>query len=152
METFRKFLKPATPYIWTDELDKAFQDSKVEIIHLVEKGVQQFKVDRYTCLSTDYSKSGVGWILQQKNCKCDNISPRCCEGGWDLILAGGRFNIPAETRYSPTEGEALAVAVALENSRYYMLGCPKLIVATDQKPYLAFLVTEHLTQLIIPVS
>ena len=55
---------------------------------------------------------------------------------WDLIFAGGRFNISLETRYSPTEGEALAVAVALENSRYYTLGCPKLIVATDHKPLL----------------
>ena len=32
----------------------------------------------------------------------------CCKTGWDLVLAGGRFNIPAETRYSPTEGVALS--------------------------------------------
>ena len=139
MEPFRQLLKPATPYIWTDELDNAFVASKQEIIRLVQNGVKQFKVDRYTCLSTDYSKSGLGWILQQKNCKCAAISPLCCEVGWDRILAGGRFNIFAETRYSLTEGEALAVAVALENSRYYTLGCPKLIVATDHKPLLGIL-------------
>ena len=138
-EPFRKLLKPATPYIWTDELDKAFQDSKLKIISLVKEGVKLFVVDRHTCLSKDYSKSGIGWILQQKNCKCAKITPRCCEGGWDLILAGGRFNIPAETRYSPTEGEALAIAVALESSRYYTLGCPKLMVAADHKPLLGIL-------------
>ena len=38
-----------------------------------------------------------------------------------------------------TEWEALAVAVALENSRYYTLGCPKRIVATDHKPLLGIL-------------
>ena len=100
---------------------------------------------------TDYSKSGLGWILQQKNCKCVKITPLCCEGGWDLILARGRFNIPAETRYSPTEGEALAVAVALENSRYYTLGCPKLIVATDHKPLLGILGDRELDSINNPL-
>ena len=37
------------------------------------------------------------------------------------------------------KGEALAVAVALENSRYYTLGCPTLIVDTDHKPLLGIL-------------
>merc|ERR1712030_263980 len=37
---------------------------------------------------------------------------------------------------SPTEGEALAISVTLQSSRYYMLGYPKLIVATDHKPLL----------------
>ena len=138
-EPFRKLLKPATPYIWTDELDKAFQDSKLKIISLVKEGVKLFVVDRHTCLSKDYSKSGIGWILQQKNCKCAKITPRCCDEGWDLILAGGHFNIPAETRYFLTEGEALAIAVALESSRYYTLGCPKLMVAADHKPLLGIL-------------
>ena len=54
-------------------------------------------------------------------------------------MAGGRFTIPAETRYSPTEGEALEVAVGLESSRYYTLGCPRLYVATDHKPLLGIL-------------
>ena len=80
-EPFRKLLKPATPYIWTDELDKAFKDSKLKIINLVKEGVDQFVVDRHTCLSTDYSKSGIGWVMQQKNCKCAAITPRCCPGG-----------------------------------------------------------------------
>ena len=54
-------------------------------------------------------------------------------------MAGGRFTIPAESRYSPTEGEALAVAVGLEGSKYYTLGCRSLVVATDHKPLLSIL-------------
>ena len=57
-----------------------------------------------------------------------------CQPTLMLVLAGGKFTIPAETRYSPTEGEALAVAVGLESSRYYTLGCNRLMVATDHKP------------------
>ena len=37
MEPFRKLLKPATPYIWIDDLDKAFKDSKLKIINLVKE-------------------------------------------------------------------------------------------------------------------
>ena len=102
-------------------------------------GVKQFKPNLTTCLSTDFSKAGLGFILQQKNCKCTAVTPICCKVGWDLVLAGGRFNIPAEGRYSPTEGEALAIAVALENSSYYTLGYPTLCIATDHKPLLGIL-------------
>ena len=56
-------------------------------------------------------------------------------------MAGGRFNVPAETRYAPIEGEALAIAVALENSRYYTLGCQKLTIAIYHKPLLGVLDT-----------
>ena len=41
--------------------------------------------------------------------------------------------MPTECRYSPTEGEYLAVAVGLEKSKFYTLGCPRVYVATDHK-------------------
>ena len=66
------------------------------------------------------------------------------------MLAGGRFTIPAESRYSPTEGEALAVAVALESSRYYTLGCPRLFIATDHKPLLSILNDRALDTIVNP--
>ena len=121
MELFRDLLKPSTKFEWTTQLERAFVESKEEIVRLVTDGVKQFKPERVTCLSTDYSNTGLGWILQQKTCKCPIISPRCCNTGWELVLAGGKFNIPAETRYSPTEGESLAVAVALEVGRVRVL-------------------------------
>ena len=55
------------------------------------------------------------------------------------MLAGGRFTLPAESRYSPTEGECLAVAVGLEQSKFYTLGCPRLYIATDHKPLVGIL-------------
>ena len=47
---------------------------------------------------------------------------------------GGRFTTPSVSRYSPVEGEALAVAEALHKLKYYVLGCPTLVVATYHKP------------------
>ena len=103
-----------------------------------------------TCPSPDWCKDGIGWILQQKTCECDAITPICCPDGWRLVLAGGRFTLPAESRYSPTEGECLAVAVALEQSKFYTLGCPRLYVATDHKPLVGILCDRALDTIANP--
>jgi hypothetical protein len=66
-----------------------------------------------TCLSPDFSKQGMGWILQQKRCLFNEIIPTCCAEGWKLVLAGGHFCNKAEQNYSPIEGEATAVAKGL---------------------------------------
>ena len=87
----------------------------------------------------DFCKTGIGYLLMQKKCSCSKISPYCCEGGWQAVLAGSRFTKDAETRYAPVEGEALAVLWALESARHYTLGNPKLLVATDHKPLLKIL-------------
>ena len=150
MAPFRELLKPAIKFEWTPELHRAFESSKVEIVRLVKDGVKMFDPELTTCLSTDFCRTGLGWILQQKTCQCPVISPICCKDGWRLVLAGGRFTIPAETRYSVTEGEALAVAVGLECSKYYTLGCKKLVVATDHKPLLSILNDRALDTVVNP--
>jgi hypothetical protein len=54
-------------------------------------------------------------------------------------LVGSRFTTPAESRYAPIEGEALAMAYAPHQTRYYVLGYSNIIVATDHKPLLQIL-------------
>ena len=51
-----------------------------------------------------------------------------------ITSVGSRFTHPAESRYAPIEGEALAVADALERTRYFVLGCDSLIVAVNHQP------------------
>ena len=76
---------------------------------MIQEGVHSFDPELTTCLSTDYSKDGMGWILQQKTCVCKKLSPTCCVNGWRLVLAGGVFCNPAEKNYSPIEEEATAI-------------------------------------------
>merc|ERR1719186_1160391 len=104
MAPFRELLKPSTVFEWTADLQEAFDKSKAEIIRLVKDGVKMFDPKLMTCLSTDFSKHGLGWILQQKTCGCRVISPICCESGWRLVLAGGRFTISAEEEVLPYRG------------------------------------------------
>ena len=128
MAPFRKLLSPATMFEWTEELDDAFRKSKEKIIELIVDGVKSFDPNLITCLSPDFSKQGMGWILQQKRCSCKKIKPTCCPDGWSLVLAGGKFCSKTEENYLPVEGEAMAVAKGLEDTKYYTLGCQNLYV------------------------
>ena len=136
MLPFRELLKPQSDFHWNDELDRVFQLSKSNIIREIESGVRIFDKSRPTCLSTDWSKTGIGFTLSQKHCKCVTEEPSCCPDGWKTALVGSRFTHAAESRYAPIEGEALAVADALDKSRYFVLGCPNLLIAVDHKPLL----------------
>ena len=133
---FRELLKPNTPFKWTDEMDRIFQESKVLIINEIKEGVTIFDKNKATCLATDWSKDGLGYVLLQKHCPCTPIKPLCCPSGWQVALVGSRFTSGAESRYAPIEGEALAVIDALDKTRYFTLGCADLIIAVDHKPLL----------------
>ena len=134
MAPFRALIKPNTKFYWDIILEDAFQKSKRHIIGLVKRGVTKFDMSKPTCLYTDWSQQGIGFLLMQKHCSCEPIDPKCCKLGWQLTYAGSRFTTEAESRYSPTEGEALAVAWSMNRSKFFTLGCKNLIVATDHQP------------------
>ena len=144
MLPFRNLLKPSVDFAWTQDLQDAFEKSKEEIVMAVENGVKTFDLGRVTCLATDWSQMGIGFTLLQKACRCSDITPVCCSTGWVLVFAGSRFTSGAESRYSPVEGEALAVAWALEKSKHFTLGCPNLWLAVDHQPLLKVLGDRHL--------
>jgi hypothetical protein len=139
MKPFRDLLKPSTPFYWDTQLQQLFDQSKVSIIDEIKEGVVIFDKTKKTCLQTDWSKDGIGFWLLQKHCQCPGDRPDCCPSGWKITFAGSRFTHPAESRYAPVEGEALAVADALERAKHFVLGCDDLIIAVDHKPLLKIL-------------
>ena len=148
MLPFRHLLKKDVPFEWTDELQQIFEESKRKIINDITEGVRIFDPQRPTCLATDWSKTGIGFWLSQKHCECVSDQPFCCKIGWKTTLVGSRFTQPAESRYAPVEGEALAVAYSLEKARYFVLGCKNLIVAVDHQPLLKILGDRHLGDIV----
>ena len=134
MAPFKPFLSPRCKFSWTPELEEAFQASKEAIVEAIHQGVEIFDMKRRTCLRPDWSKRGIGYFILQQHCSCPSGTPDCCPGGWRITLAGSRFLSSAEQRYAAIEGEALAVAWGLEQSRYFTQGCDDLIVVTDHKP------------------
>ena len=134
MAPFKPFLSPKYKFFWTPVLDKAFNDSKEAIVEAIRKGVEIFDLTKPTCLRPDWSARGVGYFLMQQHCSCSVGMPNCCPDGWKITLAGSRFLAGAEQRYAPIEGEALAIAWGLEQTRYFTQGCHDLLVVTDHKP------------------
>ena len=134
MAPFRSLLSPRTKFVWSKKLEDAFSRSKQSIVDLIKHGVKIFDLEKPTCLRPDWSKRGIGYFLLQKHCKCFHDLPDCCLHGWKVTLAGSRFLTSAEERYAAIEGEALAIAWSLEQTRYFSQGCKDLRVITDHKP------------------
>ena len=135
MTPFRDLVKHNQTFTWNETLDKFFADSKQIIIEKIKEGIHMFDTVKPTCLQTDWSREGIGYLLLQQHCSCEpsNNALRCTNG-WELVLAGSCFTSECESHYFPTEGEALAVTWALENARLFVLGCNNLIIVTDHKP------------------
>ena len=131
---FKPFLSPKRKFEWSSELEEAFVASKHAIINAIRHGVEIFDPSKPTCLRPDFSSRGIGYFLLQKHCMCSSEIPGCCSMGWRVTLAGSRFLSSAEQRYAPIEGEALAVAWGLEQTKYFTQGCDTLVVVTDHKP------------------
>ena len=76
-----------------------------------------------------------------------NNMAMCCKAGWKLCLVGSRSTHDAERKYAPIEGEALAIAYTLHQTRYYILGRSDLTVVTDHKPLVGILNDRSLTDI-----
>ena len=139
MAPFRELLSGKNDFIWTDEMDEAFESAKAEIVAQVKDGVKVYEMGKTTALVSDWSKTGLGYALLQKHCFCSGKVINCCARGWKLVCMGSRFCTQTESKYSAIEGELLALTFALEKSRYWTLGNPDLVVFVDHKPLLGLL-------------
>ena len=140
MQPFRYLVKTNTKFIWNNTLHKLFAESKALIINKVKEGIKSFDINRRTCLQTDWSREGIGYLLLQQHCSCPPTSaPTCCPDGWHLVFAGSRFTTEPESRFAPTEGECLAVSWSLDSAQMFVLRCKELIIVTDHKPLLGIL-------------
>ena len=140
-------MKPKKSFYWDSKLETLFTESKHQIIDEIGNGVRIFDKSKPTCLASDWSKTGIGFWLFQKHCHCLGKTPFCCTEGWKIVLVGSRFPHPAESRYHPIEGEALAVADAMDKARHFILGCKNLIIAVDHKPLLGLFTNRSLNDI-----
>ena len=113
LQPFRELLKKKTQWYWDRLLQKSFKQSREHISMRVVEGIKLFDKTRWTAVSTDWSKMGVGYFMSQKYCSCLEITPTCCAEGWKVCMVGSSFNSPAASNYAPIEGECLRVASAL---------------------------------------
>ena len=56
----------------------------------------------------------------------------------------------AEKNYAPIEGEALAVCWALEQTKFFTMGCNNLLIIVDHKPLIKILGDRRLDEISSP--
>ena len=72
MRNFRNLVTPSVKmWLLTPILTEEFQKANQEIINRVKDSVEANDINKLMCVSTDWSKLGVGFPLTQKYCKCD---------------------------------------------------------------------------------
>ena len=122
MAPFSDLVKHHQTFTWNENLDTLFLESKKIILKKITEDIHAFNPSKQTCLQTDWSRNGIGYLLQ-KHCSCEPTNnPICCAEGWKLVYARSYFTSECESWYSPTEGKALAVSWALDNAHLFVLG------------------------------
>ena len=71
MQPFCDLVKPNTKFHWDSTLEQLFQNSKELTLSAATEGIQLFNPTRPTCLQTDWSKTGIEYLLLQKYCQCE---------------------------------------------------------------------------------
>ena len=157
MEPFRELLKSSrangNKVYWDDELQKIFQETKLRLCNLITEGLTFFDVKRKTAVVTDWSKTGIGFVILQKHCKCEDksASSLCCLRGWRPVFCNSRHMDTKEQNYRPIEGEALAVEWALRKGKSFLLGNTDFDIVTDHKPLLKIFGDKPLDEVENPV-
>ena len=63
MSPFKPLLKKDSTFAWSQQLQDAFDRAKSEIVAIVKNGVKSFQMGKWTCLVTDWSRVGIGFVL-----------------------------------------------------------------------------------------
>ncbi len=107
-----RLLKKDVPFIWHDAQRQAFESLKHALIHTPVSAFPDYKKPFILC--TDASSLGVGAVLMQAS---ESQRPH-------VIAYASRVLNSAESKYSVTHLEALAVVWALKHFRDIVYGYP----------------------------
>lgn len=108
MTPFKPQLSPKSKFVWTSELESAFQSSKNLIIDGIEKGVKIFNMTKLTCLRpTRPSRHRIVPMSEALRLHLNHVN--CCKDWWKITLVGLRFLKSTKSCYAPVEGETLAI-------------------------------------------
>ena len=130
----RPLLSTKNEFMWSPDLNQAFITAKQSLTST--PSIAFFDPDKPTRLSTDASRQGLGFVLQQQTGE-----------NWALIQAGSRFLSDTESRYAIIELELLAVAWAITKCHLFLAGLPHFKVITDHHPLVPILNNHRLDEI-----
>ena len=127
----RPLLSTKNEFLWTHTPhDQAILNAKQFLASAPT--LAYFDPTKQTRLSTDASRHGLGFVLQQLH-----------QDKWALVHAGSRFLSDTESRYAIIELEMLAVSWAIIKCRIFLAGLPHFTVRTDHHKPLIPILNNH---------
>ena len=134
MEPLRGLLKTSNEFIWTPAHDEAFEESKTALSRTIR--LKYYDLKKATRLRTDASRTGLGFVLQQKH-----------EEIWKTVQTGSRFLTDTESRYAVIELEMLGVAWAIKKCKFLIHGLQHFAILTDHSPLVPILNSHRLDEI-----
>ena len=131
---FRPLLSTKNEFTWSPCHDTAFIDAKKSLT--TQPTLAFFDLTKPTRLSTDASRQGLWYVLQQRHGDM-----------WSLVQAGSRFLSDAESWYAIIELELLAVAWAATKCKIFLAGLQHFSVVTDHNPLIPILNNRRLDEI-----
>ena len=130
----RPLLSTKNEFLWSPNHQQAFDATKNALT--TSPVLSYFDASKPTRLSTDASRQGLGFTLQQNTA-----------GTWSLIQAGSRFLKDTESRYAVIELEMLAVCWAVSKCKLFLTGLQHFTIVTDHNPLIPILNNHRLDEL-----
>ena len=129
----RPLLSTKNDFVWSRNHEEAFNVVKKSLTK--PPVLSFFDINKPTRLSTNASRQGLGFILQQKT-----------SDEWSLIQAGSRFLSDAESQYATIELELLGVSWAVTKCKLFLAGLQHFYVCTDHNPLVPILNNRRLDE------
>ena len=124
-EPIQRLTRQDVPFYWGPEQESAMDDLKEAIkVAPCLKSID-YKNGTEIKLSVDTSYHAIGWYISQQ----DPQDPK----RWWYVRFGSTLMSPREARYSQPKRELFGLMRALEENKYWLIGCRRLVVETDAK-------------------
>ena len=123
----RALLKKDTKFIWTDDIDKAFECTKQLLTS--DQILKPYDPNLVAHLYCDASRIAVGFALLQKS----------INGQIRVVQCGSKALDETQMRYSIVELEFLSILYAILKCKFYLLGNRHFLVYSDHKPLICLM-------------
>lgn len=122
-EAIQKLTKNNVTFEWGEEQELAMEDMKKAVREAPCLKSLDYNLDTEIKLSVDTSYMAIGYFISQQ----DPSDPK----KWHYARFGSTTMSPREARYSQPKRELFGLLRALQENKYWLLGCRKLVVETD---------------------
>ncbi|KAJ2927267.1 hypothetical protein H1R20_g9829, partial [Candolleomyces eurysporus] len=122
-EPIQRLTRKETHFKWEEEQELAMEDLKKAVREAPCLRSLDYDIDTEIKLSVDTSYIAIGWYISQQD--AEDFKK------WWYARFGSTLLTPREARYSQPKRELFGLMRALDENKYWLIGCRRLVVETD---------------------